>query len=316
MERLPYAEYIRLFIESLSTEKGYSENTCRAYRHDLSEFFSFLAGKTEAERGSDNAGDGLEKNQADIHKIREYLALLHEKNGKTTIARKLAALRSFFKFMVKHRITEVNPAQMVRSPKLGKTIPTFLSVDDMFRLLNAFEGKTPAGLRDRAIFETLYSCGLRISELSGMNLEDVDFEKGVIRVMGKGRKERIVPIGKKALDAISDYRKMHHDTLASLGPKKRNSPGSPLFQNKDYGRLTPRSIDRILKKTAKACGFSLPVHPHALRHTFATHMLDAGADLRIVQELLGHKNLSTTQRYTHVSIDRLMETYDKSHPRK
>jgi integrase/recombinase XerC len=316
MKKTPSAEYIHLFIESLSSEKGYSENTCRAYRHDLLEFFNFLSEQENGNTESGETSEGLKEIRTDVHRIRHYLAVIHGKNGKATIARKLAALRSFFTFAVKRQLMEVNPAQLVQSPKLGKTIPLFLSVDDMFRLLDAFEDQTTAGFRNRAIFETLYSCGLRVSELAGMNMEDVDYEKGVVRVMGKGSRERIVPIGKKALDAISNYRKKLHERLWNSNEKAENLSGIPLFQNQKCGRLTPRSIDRILKKTAKACGFSLPVHPHALRHSFATHMLDAGADLRIVQELLGHKNLSTTQRYTHVSIDKLMETYDKAHPRR
>ncbi|MFH1102936.1 MAG: site-specific tyrosine recombinase/integron integrase [Pseudomonadota bacterium] len=303
MKRLPLSETIQLFVESLSTEKGYSENTCRAYQHDLIEFSDFINESLNT-MGKREPGSGLSDGpDLDVPQIRKYLAMLHQKNQKTTMGRKLAALRSFFKFAVKHKMMDVNPVELIRTPKKGKPIPLYLSVDDMFRLLDSVKGETIFGLRNRAIFETLYSCGIRISELTGLDLPDVDFKKGVIRVLGKGNRERIVPIGKKALSAISAYR------------EKLKSAHNPLFQNKRFGRLTPRSIGRILKQAAAACGLTLPIHPHALRHTFATHMLDAGADLRIVQELLGHKNLSTTQRYTHVSIDKLMETYDKAHPR-
>jgi integrase/recombinase XerC len=184
-------------------------------------------------------------------------------------------------------------------------------VDDIFRLLDSIKTDTLAGIRNRAIFETLYSSGIRVSELEGLDVFDVDFTKCLIRVVGKGNKERIVPIGNKAVATIKEYRKR----LQSEAGIAEEDNG-PLFLNKDHGRLTSRSIARILSKTARECGLLIPVSPHALRHTYATHMLDAGADLRVVQELLGHKSLSTTQKYTHVSIDRLMETYDKAHPRR
>jgi integrase/recombinase XerC len=181
----------------------------------------------------------------------------------------------------------------------------------MFRLLDSIHSNSILDLRNRAIFETLYSCGIRVSELVGLNTGDVDFGQALIRVFGKGGKERIVPIGKKALGAILNYRQK------LKGERKISSKlDGPLFLNKNTGRLTARSVARILDKLVTACGLLTPVSPHTLRHTFATHMLDAGADLRAVQELLGHMSLSTTQKYTHVSIDRLMETYDKAHPRK
>jgi integrase/recombinase XerC len=181
----------------------------------------------------------------------------------------------------------------------------------MFRLLDSIKIDSLLGLRNRAMFETLYSCGIRVSELAGLNVFDVNFSSRVLRVLGKGRKQRIVPIGNKALAFIKSYRKKLVEEKGL--PSRENGP---LFLNKNNGRLTTRSIARILEKAARACGIFIPVSPHALRHTYATHMLDAGADLRIVQELLGHKSLSSTQKYTHVSIDRLMETYDKAHPRK
>jgi integrase/recombinase XerC len=200
---------------------------------------------------------------------------------------------------------------LIVTPKQKKTIPVYLPVDDIFRLLDSIKTDTLAGIRNRAIFETLYSSGIRVSELEGLDVFDVDFEKSLIRVVGKGNKERIVPIGKKAITAIKEYRE-RLQSEAGIG----KDDNTPLFLNKDHGRLTSRSIARILDKTARECGLLIPVSPHALRHTFATHLLDAGADLRVVQELLGHKSLSTTQKYTHVSIDRLMEAYDKAHPRR
>jgi len=303
---------ISSFVKSLYSEKGYSENTCRAYLHDLNEFASFIFSSWFSENMSKTKADSFRADQIDGLMIRGYLGLLQKKkNKKATIARKLSAIRSFFRELVKHGVILENPVELILTPKQEQTIPAYLPVDDMFRLLDSIKADNLAGLRNRAIFETLYSCGLRVSELSGMNLFDVDFTKSVIRVLGKGDRERIVPIGRKALEAIKAYRQRLREESGIS-----DDTNAPLFLNRNQGRLTVRSIARILDKIAKECGLLAPVSPHALRHTFATHMLDAGADLRIVQELLGHKSLSTTQKYTHVSIDRLMEAYDKAHPRK
>ena len=224
---------------------------------------------------------------------------------------KLSAIRSFFRFLVKHGVIQDNPADMILTPKQGKSLPVYLPVDDMFRLLDSIKTDTLLSMRNRAIFETLYSSGIRVSELAGMDVSHIDFAQNIIRVHGKGNRERIVPLGEKAVKAIEAYReKLKVET--GIGP----FGNAPLFLNKNRGRLSTRSIARILDKLVQECSLSVPVSPHALRHTFATHMLDAGADLRVVQELLGHKSLSTTQKYTHVSIDRLMETYDKAHPRR
>jgi len=301
---------ISSFVKSLYSEKGYSENTCRAYLHDLKEFASFIFSSWFSENMSKTKADSFRADQIDGLMIRGYLGFLHKKNKKATIARKLSAIRSFFRELVKHGVILENPVELILTPKQEQTIPAYLPVDDMFRLLDSIKADNLAGLRNRAIFETLYSCGLRVSELSGMNLFDVDFTKSVIRVLGKGDRERIVPIGRKALEAIKAYRQRLREESGIS-----DDTNAPLFLNRNQGRLTVRSIARILDKTAKECGLLAPVSPHALRHTFATHMLDAGADLRVVQELLGHKSLSTTQKYTHVSIDRLMEAYDKAHPR-
>ena len=298
---------IKSFIESLSFEKGYSKNTSRAYQHDLEEFTCFLA---QSQYLKEREKDKIEADKVNTLMIRGYLGFLHKKNKKVTIARKLSSLRSFFRYLVKKSVITDNPAELIVSPKQGKTIPVYLTVDDAFRLLDSIKTDTLAGLRNRAIYESLYSSGIRVSELAGLDLTAVDFTNRVIRVFGKGSRERIVPIGKKALNAIKDYRKR-----LCLEKNIKTDVDGPLFLNKNNGRLTTRSIARILDKVAKECGLLMPVSPHALRHSFATHMLDAGADLRVVQELLGHKSLSTTQKYTHVSIDRLMETYDKAHPR-
>lgn len=300
---LNITNFIDPFIESILSEKGYSDNTCRAYQHDLDEFAEFLSARNGADESETDAVDAL--------MIRSYLGFLYKKNKKSTIARKLSALRSFFRYLVKQGAIADNPTDSILTPKQDHAIPLYLPIDEMFRLLDAVKAETLAGLRDRAMFETIYSCGIRVSELAGMNQTDVDFTNSSIRVLGKGNKERIVPIGKKALAAIMAYRERLY--LESGVPIQQNRP---LFLNLRKGRLTSRSIARLLDKLVKKCGIYTSVSPHVLRHTFATHMLDAGADLRVVQELLGHKSLSTTQRYTHVSIGRLMETYDKAHPRR
>lgn len=311
MQSVAVENFIRSYIESLATEKGFSAHTCRAYQHDLEEFFSYLS-------ASDNSGSNPTNDMNPVGPltveglmIRSYLGYVYKKNAKSTVARKLSAIRSFFRYLMKRGLIEDNPAEMISTPKQDKPIPSYLAIDEMFRLLDSIQTDTLIGLRNRAIFETLYSSGIRVSELAGMNLSDVDFSRSLIRVKGKGGKHRIVPIGPKALEAIKAYR----NQLQRESGVPLNDNG-PLFLNKNNGRLTTRSIARILNKLVDACGLIAPVSPHALRHTFATHMLDAGADLRTVQELLGHKSLSTTQKYTHVSIDRLMETYDKAHPRK
>ena len=301
---------IRSFIDSLYSEKGYSVNTCRAYSHNLNEFISFISESYFSTENKEDA-DLLKAEHIESLMIRGYLGFLHKKNKKVTIARKLSAVRSFFRFLVKHGVILDNPLDPILTPKQVKAIPVYLPVDDIFRLLDSIKTDTLAGIRNRAIFETLYSSGIRVSELEGLDVFDVDFTKCLIRVVGKGNKERIVPIGKKAVATIKEYRRR---LQSKAGIAEENN--GPLFLNKDHGRLTSRSIARILNKTARECGLLIPVSPHALRHTYATHMLDAGADLRVVQELLGHKSLSTTQKYTHVSIDRLMETYDKAHPRR
>jgi len=311
MEHHPEKPLIDSFLESLVTEKGYSDHTRRAYRKDLLDFFSFLTESRFAGKGRQKRAPIVKLKQIDGIMLRGYLGFLHRKNKKTTIARKLSAIRSFFKFLVKKGIISENPAELVLTPKQDKTIPVYLSVDDMFRLLDSIQTDTLLGLRNRAIFETLYSSGIRVSELAEMNFSDVDYSATVVQVSGKGNRQRIVPVGQKALAAIKAYRTQLQKQTGRIAINE-----GPLFLNRFHKRLSPRSIARILKKLVNAVGLLTPVSPHALRHTFATHMLDAGADLRAVQELLGHKSLSTTQKYTHVSIDRLMETYDKAHPRK
>jgi len=307
----PVKNLISDFIESLAVEKGYSENTCRGYGVDLEGFTEYLAQNPPGGYRRSQSGDSVKIDGIQAITIRGYLGWLHKKNKKTTIARKLSAVRSFFKFLVKRGVIDDSPADSILTPKQDKTIPEYLPVDEMFRLLDSIQTGSILDLRNRAIFETLYSCGIRVAELVWMDVRNVDFSGGVIRVLGKGRKERIVPIGQKALAAIKIYREQAKKVWGISADHN-----GPLFLNKNKGRLSARSVARILDNLVKACGLLKPVSPHTMRHTFATHMLDAGADLRIVQELLGHKSLSTTQKYTHVSIDRLMETYDRAHPRK
>lgn len=316
MNASPFDCFIENFVESLRVEKGYSENTCRAYTHDLKEFTDALAEFSKTEPGDEKRTKLSNLRMLDVYDIRRYLAWLHAKNSKATIARKLSALRSFFRYLAKHGQIIHNPAASVQTPKQGKPIPHYLSVDDMFRLLDNIRTDTLLGSRNRAMFETLYSTGIRVSELTGLDISGIDLSNGLIRVLGKGNKERIVPVGKKAIEAIENYRKRLKDAVKEDKKKKMAFENKALFLNKNFGRLTSRSIARILNKIACDVGFSIPISPHGLRHTFATHLLDSGADLRVVQELLGHKSLSTTQRYTHVSIDGLMETYDKAHPRR
>jgi integrase/recombinase XerC len=306
----PLADALRSFVAALPAEKGYSLHTCRAYACDLEEFLRYLDENGDSGPHRSAAGT-LGPGAVTAVMIRGYLGYLHLKNQKSSIARKLSTLRSFFKFLVKKGLIESNPMEGILTPKREKNLPVHLSVDAVFRLLDSIETDSVQTARNRAIFETLYSCGIRVSELAGLNMYDLDAATGTLKVLGKGSKERLVPIGAKALECIAAYRQMLQ-AQAGIG----TTSNGPLFLNLRGKRLTTRSIARILKKIATACGILTPVSPHTLRHTFATHMLDAGADLRSVQELLGHQNLSTTQKYTHVSIDRLMDTYDRAHPRK
>jgi integrase/recombinase XerC len=290
-------QYVAAFLAALLEEKGYSTHTIRSYRADLTHFFSFL-----------------ESRQKDVSplEIRGYLGTLFGRYKRTTIARKLSAIRSFFTFLERRGVWESNPAREITAPKLEKNIPEYLTVDEVFRLLERPAQETSEGVRDLAILELLYSCGIRVSEMDGLNVSSIDFDERLVQVTGKGNKERVVPVGRQALEAVEQYL----DTSGSLrAGRGKDTRDGPLFLNQRGGRLTSRTIHRIVKKYALECGLSPEISPHSMRHTFATHMLDGGADLRSVQELLGHESLSTTQRYTHVTLDRLMEVYDKAHPR-
>ncbi|MBN2419469.1 MAG: tyrosine recombinase XerC [Deltaproteobacteria bacterium] len=307
IEKMTINEYIERFIDYLKSQRGYSLNTVRGYETDLRHFFDYLKKNDSTEH--------VELKQIDFHVVRAYLGGLFKRYNKTTISRKLSAIRSFFFFLEKNNINEGNPAAEISSPKQGSYIPEYLNVDDMFMLLDAPEPVTLRDVRNQAILELLYSCGIRVSELTGLNIEDIDFKERLVRVIGKGNKERIVPAGKKALAAIEKYLEMSESFRKKTG-YLTGSKKNPLFLNKSGGRLSSRSVSNIIKKYVREYGLVNNITPHSLRHTFATHLLDSGADLRSVQELLGHASLSTTQKYTHVSLDKLMEVYDRAHPRK
>ena len=302
-------DYIETFNSYLKDQKGYSPHTIRSYHVDLKQFCDFLGSTNKTSR---KGKTGLETDAIDAAAIRSYLGSLYGRLTRTTIARKLSAVRSFLLFLEKKGLIESNPAADIATAKLEKYIPVYLPVDDVFRLLEKPDQKKPFGLRDLAILEVLYSCGIRVSELEALNISGIDFEEHLVRVVGKGNKERIVPIGRTALKAVRNYL----DAIQYLRKKKGNdSKDGPLFINYRGDRLSARSIGRIIKRYAIESGLTSEISPHSMRHTFATHLLDGGADLRSVQELLGHSSLSTTQKYTHVSLDRLMEIYDKAHPR-
>ena len=292
------------FIDSLEAEKGYSSHTLRAYRSDLFDFLEFYIGDGVGEDENIQAVFQNRIRQVDRAVLRRYLAsLVKQDKSKRTIARRLSSLKSFFNYLVRTDRIDLSPAESIPYPKQEKTIPKTVGIDDIFRLLDSLPDDSWLDKRNLAMFETFYSTGMRISEIHGLNIGDIDFKSRMIRVFGKGRKERVVPVGERALNAIEDYRnKLAQDHRA-------------VFLNKDFGRLSTRSIRRILDKIVLNCGMNLKLSPHMLRHSFATHMLDSGADLRGIQEILGHTSLSTTQIYTHVSMDRLVEVYDKAHPR-
>jgi integrase/recombinase XerC len=294
------------FIDILTAEKGYSAHTCRAYRSDILDFMRFFADRSGQPDPPADEQAYFEAHAARVDRqtMKQYLAAqVRAGKQKRTLSRRLSGLKAFFDFLVREKQIPANPADGIAFPKLGRPIPRVLTVDDVFRLLDSIQTGTWLEKRNHAMFETFYSTGMRISEIHGLNMDHIDFHNQVIRVSGKGGKQRIVPVGRRALAAVTDYRNTVSKDLV------------PVFVNKDFGRLTPRSIRRILDQIVNRCGLHVPVSPHVLRHCFATHMLDSGADLRGIQEILGHASLSTTQVYTHVSMDHLMQVYDNAHPR-
>lgn len=284
---------VERFLQYLAVERGASAHTLRSYRSDFAQFTAFLARR------------GIRRlEMTDSRVIRAYLAWLHTRGlSRSSIARKLAALRSGFRFLTRRGYLSRNPAREAGKLSLPKRLPSFLPIDEAWELLESPLPDTVRGKRDRAILELFYATGLRVAELCRLDQPDLDRSQGTVRVIGKGNKERIVPVGDQALCALDAY--------LAVG----RAGDGPLFQNRGGGRLTVRSVHRIVRARAKGAGIPRPVTPHTLRHTFATHMLDQGADLRLIQELLGHSRLSSTQKYTHVSAERLMKVYDAAHPR-
>lgn len=293
-------DLLHRFYRHLDVERNLSVHTRKAYQRDLEEFVRSARSYLDLDEK-----DPFSPGQVDRLLLRRHLAELHRRNRKSTIARKLSALRTFFRFLVREGDLEASPGELVATPRQDKYLPRTLTVDETFGLLDRGGGDDLLALRDQAMFELLYSSGLRVGELTGLDVGDLDRASGLVRVLGKGSKERIVPVGHKALEALQNY------LDARLDP----GMDQPLFLNCRNGRLSPRSVQRLLKVRLLKSGVLRDASPHALRHSFATHLLDSGADLRAIQELLGHASLSTTQKYTQVSIEHLTSVYDQAHPR-
>ncbi len=297
---------VERFLQYLRVERNASDLTIKSYREDLQHLVAHLSETS----GSGDATCPPPQSITTLD-LRGYVARLHEDGlAKTTIARHLASMRSFFRFGQRDGWTTTNPAKPLRNPRKPRDLPHFMSSDDLNRLLETPPANQPMGLRDRAMLETLYSAGLRVSELVGLNDDDLDGAAGIVRVRGKGRKERLAPLGTFARKAIDRWLKVR-----KLAAGLERNPRRPVFTNKFGKRLTTRSVGRLLEKYLKIAGLDRRTTPHTLRHSFATHLLDRGADIRSVQELLGHKSLATTQIYTHLSTAGLRKAYDKAHPR-
>lgn len=306
--------WITKYLEFLRIQRNASSHTLRNYESDLQQFLSYL---THMPTGEPRPEPDID--QIDNLTIREFLGVLYQKgNKKSSVARKLATVRSFMKFLSTQGVIRSSPAKNVSSPKLESRLPDYLTIDTITDLIEAPDTTSDFGKRDKAILELLYGSGLRVGELVGLNLGDLSISEGLLRVVGKGRKERIVPFGSRATEALQDYlsvRGRHIKVFQSTKPAKGKPQGEAVFLNFRGGRLSSRSIGNIVNQHVATLAQRLKVHPHTLRHTFATHMLNAGADLRAIQELLGHESLSTTQKYTHVSVEQLMRVYQSCHPR-
>jgi integrase/recombinase XerC len=293
-------EALAEFLRYLALERNASEHTIKSYREDLTQAIEFFQSRGGAEVGV---------KQVSSRQLRAFTVWLHEQQyAKTTVARRLAALRSWFRFLCREGTLTANPADGLRSPRQEKKLPAFLTEDALAKLVTAPGKATPMDLRDRAILESLYSAGLRVSELTGLDVGDIDLNDGVATVRGKGKKERLAFFGKSALAALKAW-------LASRESILLGKASTAVFLNKHGTRLTVRSIGRLVRKYLGQAGLDSRASPHTLRHSFATHLLDHGADIRSVQELLGHRSLATTQVYTHVTTSRLKESYEKAHPR-
>lgn len=305
-------KYLERFRNYLELEKHCSIHTVRNYTSDLRQYLAFLAEK------------GIKTLEVDRLTVRSWLADLQRKIGKNSAGRKVASVRGFYRYLLREGEISLNPMEEVSIPKPEKKLPKFFSVDDVFRLMEAPKADKKLVIRDRAILELLYSSGLRVSELTGLNISDINMKAEMVKVLGKGNKERMIPIGGKAIEALSAYieaKKVPHKTSDEATGKtsgkdqKKGEAYEAVFLNYRGDRLTSRSVARIVEKYLRKAGIPGRGSPHTLRHSFATHLLDSGADLRGIQELLGHASLSTTQKYTHITTDKLMEVYDKAHPR-
>ena len=296
---------VRAFMTFLNIEQGASSETIRAYRSDLQQFQSFAQSRLSLPNTS------VPLPTIDAQLVREYLGWLDRRGEKkSSLARKLASLRSLFRFLVRRQGMKNNPLEGMRTPKQARTLPRVLTKDDANALMEFPEGDSLQVLRDRAILETLYSTGARVSELVGMNEEDLRVSEGLVHLRGKRRKQRLVPIGDVALQAVQAYTRSKTTEIVDRSQKRAQA----MFQNYRGGRLSARSVERIVEKYSSIL-LSGNISPHALRHSFATHLLEEGVDLRAIQEMLGHASLGTTQKYTHVATDQLMKVYDQSHPR-
>lgn len=335
MEHAPVPQKVKDFLDYLQYERHFSNYTSKCYGADLRQFGNYLAGlpdlppsivnaqsasvhaqmQAAAAAAAQQPGPSLEQIEtllisASTDDVRRYLQHMRDHNySKATVARKLATLRSFFKFLNKRGLTGNNPMQAIRTPKLDKRLPKFMTEEQVTALLNTPKDYDLLGARDKAMLEIIYSTGLRVSELIGLNRSDVDFNTGILKVRGKGKKERISPISPTALAAVGKYLGLRQHIVSDTEPEL------PLFINKQGQRLSTRSVRRKLDKYLIEANLDPDISPHTLRHSFATHMLNHGADLRVVQEMLGHQSLSTTQVYTHLTTKRLQEAYDKAHPR-
>jgi len=289
------------FLRYLKIERNASELTLKSYSEDFNSLFDYLR---------DRVGGITEPAQLEIANLRGYVAYLHECDyAKSTIARRLACLRSFLKYCHREGLVTSNPAKALRTPRAGRKLPHFLTTTEIVKLLDAPPANDAEGLRDRALLETMYSGGLRVAELVGLNIDQWDRDANILRVFGKGKKERIAPVGRYAAKALHAWLQVRQPA-ENAGPSDK----AAMFLNRLGTRLTTRSVGRMIEKYLLQTGLNLKTSPHTLRHSFATHLLDGGADLRSVQEMLGHKSLTTTQIYTHVSTQRLKETYEKAHP--
>jgi integrase/recombinase XerC len=299
---------LKRFLKYLLNRNA-SPHTVAAYESDVSQFLTSIA------KSKDMRVEQLQPRDVDVHAIRLFMGELHrERISAASAARKLSAIRTFVKFLRREDLVEHDPAALVAAPKQGVTIPSHLTVDEMNRLLEMPDPGTPFGRRDRAILELFYASGLRLSELVGLDMESIDLSRKMVRVLGKGRKERLVPFNTATADAIRAYLKDRNLSVMRYEGRGKSAK-APLFLNYRGGRLSARSVDRLVRRYVALCGAKFGISPHALRHSFATHLLARGADLRAIQELLGHARLTTTQRYTHVNAKQLIDVYKKAHPR-